>query len=474
MQGTIKRAGYYNITANAVSNTWHEPVATMFGFNAQTNDLQRATDTNYPQSASTTETLESHLDNLPKFTTPEAYSQLDTAQTIDDAKDQDRVRLDARLENVQFEKRDGTKSEPFNTVLTYLPDTGSGQPRPEDLVPPTAAQKAKAKPRGIGCGASSIATVTASISYNGKSQILPNTKISVWDENPWLNPSLVASGFTNANGNFSFAKPDCDWGAWWDYSGTDLFFVIESLDNHEIGVWNILAPIYNSTYSIRTGTNWDTTGNYFSVSLSANNSDSEHAIWLYRMVQMAQDFNVGAGGAGATYFPMRIAWPSRTLDIATNSFAALGKLEIRGEHWFYPYMAWHEFGHELMYRTSNPSAFLWAYGQGAFSIYSPAFAWGTHYINTQENVELAYNEGFANYFYVMLQDYYNMDFSYWNGSKADDTYYFRNCSKSSCIAYPVGNENESRVATFLYRYTNEVLPTLSINLMVLTHKKLLD
>ena len=230
MQGTIKRAGYYNITANAVSNTWHEPVATMFGFNAQTNDLQRATDTNYPQSASTTETLESHLDNLPKFTTPEAYSQLDTAQAIDDAKDQDRVRLDSRLENVQFEKRDGTKSESFNTVLNYLPDTGSGKPRPEDLVPPTAAQKAKVKPRGIGCGASSIATVTANISYNGKTVILPNTKISVWDENPWLNSSLVASGFTDSYGQFRFAKPDCDWGAWWDYSGPDIYFTVESLE----------------------------------------------------------------------------------------------------------------------------------------------------------------------------------------------------------------------------------------------------
>ncbi len=457
LQGTLKRAGYYNITANVTGTTWHEPVASMFGFNVDSSS------SNTRQTTSGLETLETHLDNLPKITTPEAYSQLSTAQVIDDAKNLDGVRLDSRLENVTFDNRDGTKSEPFNTVLTYLPDTGSGQPRPEDLVPPTAAQKAKAKPRGIGCNLGVTATVTAKISYSGKTQILPYTKISVWDENPWLKPSLIKSGFTDANGTFSFQKPDCDWGAWWDYSGPDIYFIVESKDNHEIGVWNILAPIYNFTYSVATGTNWDTTATSFNASFNAGNSDSENALWLYRMVQMAEDYNVAAGGAGATYFPMRTSWPSRTLGVVNNSFAALGKLEIFGPHWLIPYIAWHEFGHELMYRTSNPSQFMYTYDQGAFTIFFPNFAWGSHNYNDKQHFELAYNDGFANYFYVLMQDYYNFDFNQY----ASDSYYFRECSNITavlplipekiCDAYRSGDENESRVSTFLYRYTQEVL-----------------
>jgi hypothetical protein len=450
LQGTIKRAGYYNITANASGSQWHEPVAGMFGFNAQSNDSS-ASITNR-QAASGIETLDTHLANLPKLDTPEAYNQLATAQVIDDAKNLDGVRLDARLENLKFDKRDGTKTEPFNTVLTYLPDSGSGQPRPEDLVPPTAAQKAKVKPRGIGCGASTTATVTATISYNGKTQILPNTKISVWDENPWLNPSYIAAGFTDANGKFSFQKPDCDWGAWWDYSGVDIYFVVESVDNRDIGTWNILAPIYNSTYGARTGTNWDAPGNTFSANLTAGNSDSENAIWLYRMVQMAQDFNVGAGGAGATYFPIRVAWPTRIDPTgwfgSGTSFAPVAKLEILGPHWLYPYIAWHEFGHNMMYRTANPNGYTTAYNGGAFSIALPAFAFGTHGIASQENIELAYNEGFANYFYVMVQDYYAYYFNSW-GFVGWEDYYLRGCNTALCGAYPVGDQSEARVSTFL-------------------------
>ncbi len=282
-------------------------------------------------------------------------------------------------------------------------------------------------------------------SLNGKTLALPFTKIYVYDENPWLSPSPVASGFTNANGNYWFQKPGCDWGAWWDYSGPDLYFVVETLDSHEIGVNNILAPIYVNTYSVRTGTNWDTSATYFNVNLTAGNSDSENAMWLYRMVQAAQEFNVGAGGGGASYFPIRIAWPSRIpfSDWANGtSFALVSKLEIRGEHWFYPYIAWHEFGHNMLYRTANPNAYQLAYGAGPFSVIIPQFAFGTHILSAQQNVELAYNEGFANYFFVVLQDHYGITFNPW----LDDSF-LRNCGVS-CRAFSDGNQNESRISTF--------------------------
>jgi hypothetical protein len=458
LHGTPKRAGYYNITVNATGSQWQEPAADMLGFNVATDNISVASAGAYPQTASGFEPLATHLENLPKFTSAEEYAKLETAQTIDDAKNQDYVRLDSRLENVRFDKPDGTKTEPFNTVLTYLPDTGSGQPRPEELVPPTDAARAKATIRPQGwCGTGNSAIVTAKITYNGKSLPLPFTKISVFDENPWLSPSFVASGYTNASGQYTFNKPWCDWGAWWDYSQPDLFFVIESLDSHEIAVWNQVGVLYNATYSARTGTNWDTTATFFTAELTANNSSGEHAIWLNRMVQAAQEFNVEANGDGATYFPIRIMWPTR-LDPRgwfaspyVSSFAPVAKLEVLGPDWLYPYIAWHEFGHNLLYRTSAPNAYTIAYNGGSNSVALPAFAWGTHGGYEQQNPELAYNEGFANYFYAMVQDQVGIYFNDIYG------YPFRDCNLTSCSAHRVGNENELRVSTFLYRYTQEVL-----------------
>jgi hypothetical protein len=266
----------------------------MLGFNVASTDVTAANAGAYPQSTSGLESLETHLDNLPKFSTPEAYSQLDTTQTIDDVKDTDQVRLDSRLENVQFANQEGTKTAPFNTVLSYLPDSGSGQPTPDQLTPPTAKQRSMARPQGIGYGLGNWATVSVNISYNSKTFTLSRTKITVFDDNPWLAPSVIASGYTDNQGNFSFQKPACDWGAWWDYSQPDIFFAVETLDNSEISVWNIFAPLYyNSTYGIRTGTNWDVQPytQSFDVYLNGGNSDSENAMWLYRMRQVLSVFN---------------------------------------------------------------------------------------------------------------------------------------------------------------------------------------
>jgi hypothetical protein len=462
VQASIKRAGYYNITATVTSPVWEEPVAELFGFNAKSTFLTQANRASLQsQNQSGVETLEDHLDNLPKFTTPEDHAQLQTAQMFDDLKGEDGVRLDSRLDNVVFKKLDGTTTEPFNTVLQYLPGTGSGTPTPEDLTPPTEKQNNSGmRTQGIGCGLGDWAKVTAKISYLGKTFTLPNTKISVWDEHPYLGSSYVTGGFTDSNGDFTFQKPSCDWGAWWDYSKPDLYFIVESIDSRNIAVRNYLAPLgvtlIDSTYGVRTGTNWDTTASQFNVNLNANDSDAEHAVWLYRMVQLAQDFNVGAGGNGASYFPIRIIWPTRLnpagwVGAGGGSFAPVAKLEIDGGHWFYPYIAWHEFGHNWVYRTAAPSGYQSTYDLGIGILGLPGFAFGTHYGTEQQNVELAFNEGFANYFYVMLEDHYNITFNPWLTSDN-----LRKCNRS-CLAFQSGNENEYRVSTFLYRYTKEVL-----------------
>jgi hypothetical protein len=382
---------------------------------------------------------------------------------IDDINDTDHVRLDSRLENIEFVKPDGSKTAPFNTVLSYLPDSGSGQPSAADLTPPSAQARATARPQGIGCGLGNSATVNANITYNGKTLTLPRTKITVWDENPWLLPSVVASGYTDNNGNFTFQKPACDWGWWGDYSQPDIYFTLETLDSSEIGVWNIFFPIYNTTYGIRTSTNWDVSPatSSFSINLTGGNSNSENAMWLYRMVQLAQDYNVTAGGAGAEYFKLRVAWPSR-IDLGGTSFALVSKLEIRGPEWLSPYTAWHEFGHELMYHTTSPAGYWLAYFRGPFALTDiiPPFQWGSHGGSEQQNVSLAYNEGFANYVYAMVAEF--------NGFGTSSVPYFTQCNGTAgCSAYTNGDENERRVSTFLYRYSKEVLSpsTSSVNML---------
>jgi hypothetical protein len=447
-----------------VGSQWHEPAADMLGFNVASTDVTAASAGAYPQSTSGLESLETPLDNLPKFSTPEAYSQLDTAQTIDDVKDTDHVRLDSRLENVDFGKAfDGSTAPPMNSVVTYLPDTGSGQPDPRELAKPTGS-RTRLTQQGWGCSYSGLATVKVTITnltHGTKEWDLRKTVISVWDENPWLNPSPIAYGYTDDSGNFTFPMPSCDFGAFWDYSRPDIYFMIQSIDAYQIGVWNIFTPLlYASTYAVRTGTFWDTTANTFAVNLVAGNSDSENAMWLLNMVQLAQNYNVAAGGDGSSYFPVRITWPSRLNFCAweqmtnvclafgptqSTSFALISKMEILGREWSSTYTAWHEFGHEMMYRTSNDAGYQLAYFRGPHEILQiiPQFAFGGHNLTEQQNPTLAYNEGFANYFYVMLQDHYGIP---------SPNYGFRDCNSSFC-AYPSGNENESRVSTFLYRYS---------------------
>jgi hypothetical protein len=132
---------------------------------------------------------------------------------------------------------------------------------------------------------------------------------------------------------------------------------------------------------------------------------------------------------------------------------------------YHPTIAWHEFGHNMMYRTANPTAYNWAYSASPFSLGIPQFAWGSHNPPDSQHPELAYNEGFANYFFVLLQDYYGITFNPYGWED-----YFSGCNnyptptQSGCIAYPVGDQNESRVSTFFYRYTQEVLRPANNNI----------
>ncbi|NJK43314.1 MAG: hypothetical protein HC933_02790 [Pleurocapsa sp. SU_196_0] len=337
--------------------------------------------------------------------------------------------------------------------MRYLPATGSGQPKENELDRPPVEPGQGAgniRPQGIGCTFGATMYVRLTVSYNGRTFPLRHTKVAAWDDNPWLAPSFLGGGYTDADGYFGFQRPTCDFGAWWDYSGPDVYFTVETVDAFSLGVFNILAPILNATYSVRTGTNWDANGSTLYVNLNGGNSDAENAFWAFKMAQLAQEYNVAAGGAGADYFPLRIAWPSR-IPFGYTSFAPVAKLELFGSHWLDPYIVWHEFGHELMYRTSTPDSYMWAFNGGAFSMTMPSFAFGMHDGFTQENYQLAYNEGWANYLYKTLSVHYGLSTTVY-------LYPYDICSRTfSCSAWPVGGENELRISTFLYQYTDQVL-----------------
>jgi hypothetical protein len=338
--------------------------------------------------------------------------------------------------------------------MTLLPGTGSDAPSRIDL----EARSGDMQKLGWGCNPNGAwASVHVDLNYLGVVSNVRNTRITVYDENPYLPNSRVATGYTDDSGNFSFRKPTCDYGAPWDMSQPDLFFVVESADARGLSVNYILFP-YSGTHSVRTGTYWDTRATTFNVSLRADRSSAEKALGVLSLIQKAAQFNVDAGGPGANHFPLRVSWPTHVPGAAV-SFAMVTKLELTENDWNDPFSVWHEFGHELMYYTATPSTWSYFYSLGSFSVVIPAFSFGSHSGEEQQDPEIAYNDGWANYFATMMATYYGQTVGI-NGYDSSSS--LTACNGTGCRYYghavwANGNENEMRVATFLYRYTLEVL-----------------
>ncbi|RKH19223.1 hypothetical protein D7X74_07335 [Corallococcus sp. CA047B] len=454
VRGHAPRAGFFSVTAVARADAWGRPTSHLLGLNAH-----RPGET---VLAPVTQTLTEHLSGVPRVHSAEELARLDAEDVRAAARGggQDTSPRTVMLDGVTFPRGDGTRSAPVSTVMTVLPDTGSGAPSRVDLEAASrVAPSGEVQAKGLGCNANGdAASVHVGLSYQGRWQDVRNTRVTVYDENPALPNTQVATGYTDASGWFHFRKPTCDYGAPWDMSLADLFFVVETEDLYSMGVYYILTP-YSGTHSVRTGTFWDTSGTTFSVNLAASNSPAEQALGVLNLIQHAEEFNAYAGGTGGSYFSLRVAWPTH-VPFTSVSFATVSKLELVEQDWADPFTVWHEFGHELMYFTTSPVSWYSAYELGALAITFPSFAYGSHFGTEQQHPELAYNEGWASYFGALLAQWHGYPVG---GNLRNFATTITGCNGAGCTygdagtVWANGNENEMRVSTFLYRYNVEVL-----------------
>jgi hypothetical protein len=378
------------------------------------------------------------------------------------------VPSEVKLSKVRFEKRDGGTTEEYNTIQHYLRGSGKGKPRAEDFQtqPPAKAASSGLHAQGF-CGLGQWVDVRMTISQGGITLPLRNTKIGVFDENPWLASSVVAIGTTDSGGWYHFQQPACDWGAWWDYSQPDLYFVVSSETGSGSGAFNMLGSALGIvySYSVRTGTFWDNTSNNIQIDIPAYSSSSSQGLWVHAVTAHATAFNVATGSAGATSFPYRVSWPSNDIVIwggaitsalgisgPGTSHAYISRIELLGEHWGNLWTILHEFGHEVMYYTAKPTSYIAAASGTGWMI--PGFHFGSHGGFEQEIYDLAYNEGWATYFANSVARALGPT------AVSQIPNYTRRADLDSRV-HKNGGENEFLVSTFLYRYMVEVLAPAS-------------
>jgi hypothetical protein len=381
---------------------------------------------------------------------PEQSDELLNDQARANLENRDDVPQMYIMKNAQFPTIDGKLSEPANGIV-YRVTGPTGSPVPGELDKPV---KSKLAPTGLKAQASCggfINTTKFQISKGGMpTQPLRRKKISIYDENPWLPSTLIFSGFTDDNGNVSYWQPYCDMGTFWDYTKPDMYYEINSADSTGLEVLN--AFILVGQYTVRTPTYWEAS-QPGTITIDGGASDPGHALWVTELGTMALAFNESAGLNGASRFPVRIMWPSR--DVLSlfggTSHAYVSKIELNGADWIKEQTVWHEFGHELMYRTASPSWYDVAYYAGYASFAIPSFHWGPHSLHDKEIYDLAFNEGWGNYFSNLM---YIKNFGSYFSVFSYCTWY---CTNSGDVVWNVGGENESRVATLLTRYTQDVL-----------------
>jgi hypothetical protein len=320
----------------------------------------------------------------------------------------DNVVKAAKITNVRSKRANGGKSEPVTTMVEYIPRFGSGKPSPEVIARPdgrTPNPKLGGKnltAQGIGCTANGVARVKVAVRRGpGETSFdLANTHVRVYDENPWLPSALLADSYTDNYGNLWFYKPDCDFGAWWDYSQPDIYFEIESVElpgNISVGTF---GPFWY-THTVRTATNWDTSSTLFVLDLNASNSAAEQGVWNLKRAQHAKQTNTNTGGPGATPFQMRVVWPGICGVCPGQTASLISRLELAGNAWYAAYPFFHEFGHELSYFLTNQASYNNYANMPWQTIVIPGFDFNhvCHGYTNGCGDDHGYADGFAHFFY---------------------------------------------------------------------------
>jgi hypothetical protein len=409
-------AGYASITASSALNSdWSgHSVGDMVGFNVQTAAAQSSgvRPTVATLKGQGQQSLSDWIQGLPEVKLEDDYIDFAGENILAELEGRDDVATSVRVKGLKFKKADKSDSEPVTTVMTYLRGTSVGKPDPKVIErPKNRPQNPGIRPQGWGCVQNVLSYVNVGIQRDpgGTRYPMTNTKVFVYDENPWLSPTLLAVGYTDQWGNFFFYRNNCDFGAAWDYSGPDIFFVVESVEQPNTGIDVFtFAPLY-TTYGVRSGTWWDTGSTSFQVDLLASRTVSEQALWVLKQGQLTHDFNYHPdGGPVNGRFPVRVVWPTAT----QATMAQVTKVELRGDHWYGAYPFIHEMGHEILYAVASPTPYALTYSGGPGTIAAPYFNWDHVCHNTPPGCadDHGYNDGFAHFIYDGVVQIYGIGY----------------------------------------------------------------
>jgi hypothetical protein len=371
MYAIPQRRGSFDISAQITPDTvWDQQADLNTGvfFNVVASASELNTKSNSPLAAGVSSPT-TYIDNL-----SDAPFNLYQIQESDRLYGTDNAVLDAKQHGMTYQVRPANaraKDAPFETVhqpgeyiSTFLPNTGSGHPEPGELegVPPTqkslSAQERQA--RNLGCGGEHLSTIRINMkspTYIGTNGFggynLTHIKVQVFDNNGDWN-ALIAQGFTNTNGEYSFIKPNCDLSSWFDWSPPDIFYVITGETDN--GLQTNVSRIFATKASFSTGTDWEDRSSYRQYDL--NTAEAIHTRALFSsniMVQKARELNQLKGNINLTNFPVRVHQ-------FYDTFAPVGVIFYGGatyetgapDAWSgyaSPYMIYHEFGHNVMWAT---------------------------------------------------------------------------------------------------------------------------
>ncbi len=441
--GKFERAGFQSITANASAQNWLESPSGIISFNVASNLVAVTSVANGAQPAKGIETLENHLENLPKLPDMQLYA----AQVKAELEGRDNVRDDFALENARFKQADGTLSEAQNLIVTYQTGTGGGTPATGELegTRPAKGTITLQSDRQLYCP-SIPATVHIEIA-NSSYGLFPmkNVFVQVLDNNGIWPHKLMSQGYANSNGDYTYNLPTCD-----DDPGQnnapDVYYVIQTRDvygkfvNDSLGRYNAVA----------SGTWWNDTATYHTFNFNAATDPSTQGFWVLRSSQFGADFNAAAGGIGNGQIPIKIFWPGTF--VPTNSaYSPVGRIVLGSALWNSTATILHELGHNIKYYVGNQSGYL----QCHVSVYicdpmfAPDITQYTHSLTAATNRPTAVNEGFAHLLSEMTLSANGLGFFTLPS-------YLRNCL-NSCSNVGSGGEWEARIASFFYQYVTAYL-----------------
>lgn len=490
LNGRISQAGYHTLTAQLTSDKWN-PLADMYGFNAVSDtsslkiqSFEAAANTPKPSE----ESVIKHLDNLPIIKDFRLYAEQNKAER----EGRDNVRRDFILKDAEVRDMQGGLIKLDPTIVVYEPKTGSGKPQnnPQSVRPQNSCGTQTASVH-LAMTDPSVPTRALNLSNNrvyiyddNSDHMLPPTPPD-YNERP-MNPTLIAQGYLDNNGNFTFQKPICDT-VNGDGTPPDIFFAVESLKPFNAanpaagglrGVYTTWLGLVTYTHTVVTGVNWNTGATNFDQSLPSNSSTSSNAIWLQTLLWHTgvEFMRIGTGNPP----PVNIFWPGYIVLAPDNAYAPVSRIVMGTGNWSSTYPVVHEYGHNVRYYWDDRAKYncALASSDGLSSLNScldPNFSDGpallgsyTHYDGLAYFEPKAGNEGWASTFYVLTRDWSNSiyspslySFAYTSASACNRGSNTNTCygsfSTTSGGIPAFSERNELRVSTFWYRYVREIM-----------------